>query len=222
MNEALWYLLMIPAAYLLGSLPSGVIVAKAAGGVDVREQGSRSTGMTNVMRTVGVGPAILVLALDVGKGALAVLGARLVAQGVDLPPTGQWYLEMACAIAALAGHNWSIYLRFRGGRGIATGLGALLALSPWMGALAVVAGLPVIALSRYVSLGSLMGVAFGGMGILALSIAGVHPIAYGLYGAIGAVLITFRHRENIRRVLAGTESRLGRRSPPTTPGGAPP
>ena len=178
--------------------------------------------MTNVMRTVGVGPAILVLALDVGKGMLAVLVARLVAQWVGLPPTSQWYLEMACAIAALVGHNWSVYLRFRGGRGIATGLGALLVLSPWIGALAIVAGLPVIALSRYVSLGSLMGVVIGGTGILALSIAGVHPIAYGLYGGIGAALITFRHRENIRRLLAGTESRLGRRSPPTTPGSASP
>jgi glycerol-3-phosphate acyltransferase PlsY len=217
MSAPLWHLLLVPAAYLLGAIPWGVIIAKLAGGVDVREEGSRSTGMTNVMRTVGVGPAIIVLALDVGKGVLAVMAARLVARYVDLPPAEQWFLEVACAVAALVGHNWSVYLRFRGGRGIATGLGALSVLSPWAGLAALTVALPVMAISRYVSLGSLAGAFLGGGGLVVLSVLHVQPAAYGVYGGIGVVVITFRHRENIRRLLAGTESRLGRRPPPTTP-----
>jgi glycerol-3-phosphate acyltransferase PlsY len=221
MSAPLWYLLLVPAAYLLGAIPSGVIIARLAGGVDVREEGSRSTGMTNVLRTVGVGPAIIVLALDVGKGVLAVLAARLVAHSVGLPQAEQWYLEVGCAVAALVGHNWSVYLGFRGGRGIATGLGALSVLSPWTGLGAMAVALPVMAVSRYVSLGSLAGAVFGGGGLVVLSVLHVQPMAYGVYGGIGVAVITFRHRENIRRLLAGTESRLGRRPPPTTPEGTP-
>ena len=214
MTAALSFLLLMPGAYLFGAVPWGVIIGRLAGGVDVRQHGSRNTGMTNVLRTVGFRAAILVLALDVAKGIAVVMAARLIAESSGLTPLTRWYLEMACGLSALVGHNWSVFLLFRGGRGIATGFGTLLAISPWTGIVAAGAFLPVMGVSRYVSLGSLVGVSVGGVGLIALTLMGVYPTAYGIYGAIGAAIIVFRHRDNIRRLLSGTEARLGRRPPP--------
>lgn len=205
------FILLVPGAYLLGAVPWGAIIARLVGGVDVRRQGSGSSGMTNVMRTVGVRAAVLVLALDLAKGAGAVLAARLLGQAAGLGAADLPYLEAACALAALVGHTWSILLRFRGGKGIATGLGALAVLSPWTAVAVLVAGLPLMAATRYVSLGSVVGTSVGGLGLVLQAALGADPPAYGLYGGIGAAVILFRHRENLRRLLAGTEARLGQR-----------
>lgn len=201
MNGLLWSVILVPLAYLWGAVPWGLIVARLARGVDVREYGSGRTGMTNVMRTAGVRAGLLVLALDLAKGVTAVLVARALHESSWLPA--------ACGFAALVGHNWSVYIRFSGGRGTATGLGALLALSPWAGLASAGIGLPAVAASRYVSLGSMLGASAGGLTIFALSLSGIYPIAYGLYGLLGAPLVVWQHRENIRRILAGTERKLG-------------
>ena len=128
--------LLVAVCYLLGSLPFGLLVARLVRGIDVRRYGSGNTGMTNVLRTLGIWPALLVLALDAGKGILAVA----LAKAIDPTPS----LEVAAALSALMGHIWSPFLGFRGGKGVATGIGALCALSPLTGLIVIVVNLPVV------------------------------------------------------------------------------
>ena len=149
------YLFLILVGYLLGSLPFGLMAGRLVKGVDVRDFGSGSTGSTNVQRTVGTPAAVVVLLLDTAKSVLAVLLARLFS---DAPG-----VEVAAALAAIAGHNWPVFIGFKGGRGIAPGVGGLLILSPVSGLIALAVALPTIALWRYVSLGSLLG---GGPGVI--------------------------------------------------------
>ena len=203
--------LPILVGYLLGALPFGVITAKLARGVDVRRYGSGSTGMTNVMRTTGVAPALLVLALDAGKGVLAVFLARVLEAGPAV--------EAAAALAALIGHNWSVFIRFRGGKGTATGVGALCALSPLAGAIALAVGVPTIALSRYVSLGSIAGATTGAIALPVLALLdlsmplGAPPIEYAVYTTAGVPLVLFKHRSNLALLLKGQERKLGESVP---------
>ncbi|MCI0813228.1 MAG: glycerol-3-phosphate acyltransferase, partial [Chloroflexi bacterium] len=142
-------LVMVPIGYLLGSLPFGLIIAWMAKRVDVRDYGSGKTGMTNVLRTVGVKAAALSMALDMGKSILAVILARVLFDDRGA--------EVAAAVAALIGHNWPVYVGFRGGRGTASGLGGLFILSPWAGLVAALVGVTTIATTRWVSLGSILG-----------------------------------------------------------------
>ncbi|HEU4368056.1 MAG TPA: glycerol-3-phosphate 1-O-acyltransferase PlsY [Methylomirabilota bacterium] len=185
-------------AYLVGAVPIGWLVARAAGVRDIRRQGSGNIGATNVLRTAGRLPAIATLLGDPLKGYVAVgLGAAL--GGGD--PT----LTAASTVAAVAGNCWSVFLGFRGGKGVATGLGALLRSVP----LATLAALPVfvavVATTRFVSLGSLLAALCVPLGAWALGYPGP-PVAAAL--AV-AVIVVGRHHENIARLLAGTESRLG-------------
>jgi glycerol-3-phosphate acyltransferase PlsY len=195
--------------YLLGAIPSGVIVGRLAGRVDLREHGSRRTGTTNALRVLGPVAAGLVLALDIAKGAAAVLIAQRLAES---DPSAAWIGAVAGA-AAIVGHTWSVFIGFGGGRGVATAGGALAAMSPLIVALLV----PIIALviwrTRYVSLGSIVGAIASPLVATALAVAGWAPVAaIGL--ALGAaVLITVRHADNITRLRAGTERRLGQREP---------
>ncbi|MEK7777824.1 MAG: glycerol-3-phosphate acyltransferase, partial [Chloroflexota bacterium] len=143
------FALLVPLCYLLGAVPFGLLVARFARHIDVRRYGSGNTGVTNVLRTSGVGPALAVLVLDTGKGVLAVLLARI----IDPSPS----LEVATALAVLIGHNWSVFLRFHGGKGIAPGMGAFCTLSPLAGLIMMTVGMPFIVIFRYVSLGSIVG-----------------------------------------------------------------
>ena len=212
------YLVMIPLGYLLGALPFGLILGKLFGGVDVRDYGSGKTGMTNVLRTVGVPAALLSLALDMGKAVLAVLLARVF---FDSPGT-----DAAAAIAALVGHNWPVFVGFRGGRGTAPGWGALIILSPLAGLVASLVGLSAVAISRYVSLGSILGTLSGIITLIALAVLGVviegtaddFWFAYAEYiwfAVIGAALVIGLHKDNIQRLISGTERKLGQPAPPT-------
>lgn len=206
-----WWLL-VPASYLLGAVPWGLLVGKALKRVDVREYGSGRIGMSNVLRTVGVRGAILVVAGDVGKGALPVLVARLLTNDAPL-------LEAAVALATLVGHNWSVFIRFHGGRGILTGLGTLFALAPWAGLGAIVTGVGTIGLTRYVSLGSLVGMGTAvGVAIVLSSLEQI-PMVYLLYAVAGGGLILFQHRDNVVRLVLGTERRLGQRAETRVPSG---
>ncbi len=197
----LWWLL-VPLAYLLGAVPWGFLGGKALAGVDVREHGSGRIGMANVLRTVGVRGAALVVLGDVGKGVAPVLLARLLTQ--DAP-----VLEAAVAMAALVGHNWSVFIRFRGGRGILTGFGALTALTPLAGIVALAMGVTIIGVSRYVSLGSLVGVGVGAVATGVLYLFGYASSAYFLYSLVGGAIIFLQHRDNLVRLVQGTERRLG-------------
>jgi glycerol-3-phosphate acyltransferase PlsY len=196
--------LAVIAAYLVGAIPIGWLVARAFGMGDIRRHGSGNIGATNVLRTLGSLPAIVTLLGDVAKGYLAVvLGATL--GGGD--PT----LSAAAAVAAVVGNCWSVFLGFRGGKGVATGLGALLRLAPWATLAAVPVFVVIVASFRYISLGSLLATLCVPLGALLLG----YPRASVLATLLIAAIIVGRHHANIGRLRAGTESRLGRRGQPS-------
>ena len=196
-------LAFVAAGYLFGSIPFGLIVARRLAGVDVRRAGSGNIGATNVARTAGRGLGLLTLLLDVSKGALPVAAAAFVLGGPGDP--GPW--AAATGIAAFLGHVFPPWLRFHGGKGVATALGVFLALSP-LSALAAVAGFAAaFAASRIVSLGSLAGAASG-----AAAAALLHGRRSPVTWAAAAMLVgvVLRHRTNLARLARGEERRLGR------------
>lgn len=191
------------AAYLLGGLPWGLLLGHWLRGVDIREYGSGRTGATNAARTLGWRISLAVFVLDALKGSLAILLARQL--------TGLPLVEALAGVAAIAGHCWPPYIGFRGGRGVATGLGGALTLAPWSILVIVPLGLLIVGLTRYVSLASIAG-ALGVPLALALgSLLGVSRAEYAVYGLLGAAIIILMHGDNIRRLLAGTERKLGER-----------
>jgi acyl phosphate:glycerol-3-phosphate acyltransferase len=192
------FALVLAASYLLGSIPFSYLVARLRG-VDVRTVGSGNVGATNVMRNVGKTAGLAAFALDAAKGAAAAVIAQRVGLGVGL--------AALAAVAAIFGHMYPVWLGFRGGKGVATGAGAFLPLAPLAtaGALAVF-GL-VLAATRYVSAGSMAGA----VALAALAAATGAPWPVWTAAAAMAALIVWKHRGNIRRLLDGTESRLGRR-----------
>jgi acyl phosphate:glycerol-3-phosphate acyltransferase len=189
--------LAVGIGYLVGSIPFGLILGRLVGGADVRRLGSGNIGATNVARSLGTGTGVLTLALDSGKGALCVLVGRAV--------TGLEAGAVAGGMAALIGHVFPLYLRFRGGKGVATGFGAFLALDPaaTLGSLALFT--VMLAWTRRVSMGSVVASASLPALLLIRGDAGVMVAA----GILSALLILIRHRENLRRIRAGTEPRLG-------------
>ena len=198
------YLIFVPLGYILGAIPFGLIAGKLFGGVDVRDHGSGSIGMTNVMRTVSPPVAILVLILDMGKAAGAVLLVKFIA---DAP-----MVETLTGIAVIAGHSWSVFIGFSGGKGTATGWGALFALSPIAGIVASIIGVGLVALTRYVSLGSIVAATLGSLTLAVLAVVNDSvPLEYALYGAVGAPIILFKHRDNIQRLIKGDERKLGQK-----------
>ena len=196
------YLILVPVCYLLGSIPFGLIAGKLYRQIDVRDFGSGSTGMTNVVRTVGVPVGALVLLLDMGKGVGAVALARYV---LEAPEAAQ----AAAALSAIAGHNWPVFIGFRGGRGTATGWGALLMLWPVAGLMATIVGLLLIAITRYVSLGSVTATLVGCAVLAVACLAGAAPMGLLWFAAIGCAFVVGRHRGNIERLLKGEERKLG-------------
>ena len=194
-----WWL--VPIAYLAGSIPWGLLIVRLVKRVDVRDYGSRKTGMTNVLRTAGKLPAILVLAADTGKGVGMVIAARVATDDAAVPA--------AVAGAVLAGHIWPIFAGFRGGRGIAPGMGASGGLEPWVVLIGVALFVPVVATTRYISLGSLAGVLAVVVSFAVMVATDTHPAVYLGYVGPGALLVFWMHRANIRRLLKGTERRLG-------------
>jgi acyl phosphate:glycerol-3-phosphate acyltransferase len=194
----------IVAAYLIGAVPIGLLVGRAFGIADIRRHGSGNIGATNVLRTAGRLPAVLTLGGDIAKGFLAVaLGAALAksAAGPDLGATA------ACAVAAVIGNCWSVFLGFRGGKGVATGLGALLALVPLALLLAAVVWLAVTLSFRYVSLGSILASACVAIGATLLG----YPGPFVLAAFAVAAIVVGRHHANIARLLAGHEPKVGQR-----------
>ena len=196
------YFILVPVCYLLGSIPFGLIAGKLYRSIDVRDYGSGSTGMTNVVRTVGVPVGALVLLLDMGKGVGAVALARY---ALGAPEAAQ----AAAALSAIAGHNWPVFIGFRGGRGTATGWGSLLMLWPIAGLVATIVGLALIAITRYVSLGSVTATLVGCAVLAVACLAGAAPMGLLWFAAIGCAFVVGRHRGNIERLLKGEERKLG-------------
>ena len=199
--ESAQYAVVMPLAYLIGSISWGYMILQWKMGVDVREYGSGRTGMSNVLRTGGVKSAAVVLTLDIAKGLVAVVLARQL--------IGTHGAEVTAGLIVLAGHNWPVFLRFKGGRGILTALGALTLMVPIAALVATVTFLIITLLSRYISLGSVVGVVIGAVSILALAISNMSSDAYMIYGFIAGIIIIWQHRDNIQRIREGTERRLG-------------
>jgi acyl phosphate:glycerol-3-phosphate acyltransferase len=195
-------LVLIAGAYLCGSIPMGVLVARLTGGVDPRTIGSGRTGGTNALRALGRKRAAVVVAGDLLKGIVPVLVARVV--------SGQAVVEVLCGLAAVAGAIWSVFVGFRSGRGVGTGVGTMLVIQP----VAILLALPVfvgaILVTRYVSLGSLLGSAamFPAMLVIWAVASGAVPPQYLIYAAIGPILIWVAHADNIDRLIHGTERKF--------------
>ena len=199
--------ILIVLAYLIGALPFGLLVGRLAGGVDLREHGSGRIGATNALRTVGWTGAVLTFLLDLLKGVVAVL---LVWWLYRAGPAGSTpWVGAAAGIAAVAGHIRSVFIGFRGGRGVATFAGAVLATAPWTVAIVVPIFALVVWRSRFVSLGSLLGAWLAPVVTAAQVPVGRATLAAVALALAGAGLVTVAHRDNIARLRAGTERRLG-------------
>jgi len=210
----LWSLAAVLAAYLVGSLSFAVIVSRAMGLADPRGYGSGNPGATNVLRSGRRSAAVLTLALDVLKGYLPVLAALLLAPRLGFGAG----TVAAVGLAALLGHLWPLYFGFKGGKGVATAAGVLLAFNPWLGAATLATWLIVAAFSRYSSLASLAAAAFAPFYQLLIWDAD----GYALAIAVMSLLLVWRHEGNIRKLVAGTESKLGHKSDKAAPVAAAP
>lgn len=199
--------LVLIAAYLLGSIPFGYLIVRAKEGADVRETGSGGTGATNVTRRAGKKAGIITLLLDAAKGLAAVGLARwLAASHFEI----NWWVA-AAAVLAVMGHCFPVWLGFRGGKGVATGVGLFLGLSPVAVGCALVVFIFVVWLTRYVSLGSIMATAVFPLCVWLLSLylkptGELAPVMTA--SIVGGLIIIFMHRANIGRLIAGTESRF--------------
>ena len=208
---------LVLLSYLLGSIPSGFLVAKAKG-VDIRSVGSGNIGATNVFRILGKGAGIFVLTADAVKGAAAVMIAEPVVRQYFFPsdnltnvgrPEIYHYFREVAGICAILGHNYTCWLKFKGGKGVATTAGVFAALAPAAFSIALATWLVVFAASRYVSLASIVAaVALP----IAVWLTGNGALLIGISAVLGALAI-YKHKANIERLLAGTENRLGGKKP---------
>lgn len=188
-------------SYLIGSISFSFVIAKVFKKIDIRQHGSGNAGATNTLRVLGVGPAILVLGLDIVKGIVAVLiGKGLV---------GPEWLPFMSGLAAIIGHNWPVFHGFRGGKGVATTIGVFATLVFLPALYAGIIAILLIVITRYVSFGSLFFIAMTPVSILFLS---SYPTSYSFYAAIIALLSIWQHRSNIQKLVAGTENKIGQKA----------
>ncbi|MBD2347215.1 glycerol-3-phosphate 1-O-acyltransferase PlsY [Anabaena subtropica] len=203
-------------SYLLGSFPTGYIAVKQLKGIDIRAVGSGSTGATNVLRTLGKGPGAFVLGIDCLKGVLAIAlvyylfnfaaSQNLIPTTVDVKLWQPWLVTLT-GIAAILGHSKSIFLGFTGGKSVATSLGILLAMNWQVGLATLGVFAVVVAISRIVSLSSIMGA----IAVPIVMVVLHQPLPYILFGIAGGLYVILRHRSNIERLLAGTEPKIGQK-----------
>jgi glycerol-3-phosphate acyltransferase PlsY len=211
------FVLVAFIGYLLGSIPFGVIVGKRKAKIDVRNYGSGKTGGTNVLRTLGRKAFILVATLDIAKGALAVFIAGIII-GTDSLAIGEYgylgvvFAQALAGLAAVVGHIWPIFVKFKGGRGVATFLGGLIALCPAAGLFGGEALIITAGITGFVSLGSIIGVVGAYAILIPLTIMYGFPPEYLAYVLAGTLLIIFMHRDNIKRLLSGKERKLGQKA----------
>ncbi len=200
--------LLILAAYLLGSIPTGYVFARYLQGIDIREHGSGSTGATNVLRTVGKPAAIAVLLIDLLKGSLALILVNSFysfAPPETLPANWHAWLITVAALAAVIGHSKSVWLNFTGGKSVATTLGVLLVMNPVVALGTIITFGIILGISRIVSLSSICGA----IAVNILMIALDQPVAYSIFAAIAGLYVIVRHKTNIQRLFAGIEPKIG-------------
>ena len=197
--------LILALAYLIGSIPSGYLIVRATEGEDVRKTGSGGTGATNVSRSAGKGAGILTLILDVIKGVFVVFLAGILSDG--LFPFADWTIAFA-GVLAILGHIFPVWLRFRGGKGVATALGVFLMLEPIVVVIALVVFAITFALTRYVSLASLVAISSITIAILALTLFDPFELPNAIAALLSAGLVIFAHRANIQRLIAGSEPKF--------------
>jgi glycerol-3-phosphate acyltransferase PlsY len=198
--EIFRYVIMIALGYLMGSIPVGYLVVELVRGTDIRQHGSGRSGGTNVWRAAGLWPAILTTLGDFLKGMSAVLIARAV--------LGNSVGEVLVGVAAVVGHNWSVFLGWRGGAGTATNLGVISALSLPVALALIVAALLVVVVSRYASVASLAVAILAPTIFFILTLFAHHPLRHAIYGLLAGAIVVLALRPNIVRLLAGTERRL--------------
>lgn len=204
------FLAIIATAYLLGSIPFGIIAARLAGIPDIRTRGSGNIGATNVWRVAGLKAALWVYAGDIGKGMLAVAIARFVAAGSNLGPIPFDTVLVSAGAAAIAGHIFPVFIGFKGGKGVNTLLGVLLVVKPIEALIAVACFLVVLAATRYVSAGSILGIiAFlSALLVERFLLEMFVPTIYIVVAGLMTLVILLTHRDNIRRILSGAERRF--------------
>lgn len=201
MIQAVTTALVLVVAFVIGGIPWGLVLVRLFKGVDIRNYGSGKTGATNVLRLLGWQGFAVAIVLDTLKGSAAVLLARAV--------VGNPWVEAAAGVLAICGHTWSPFLGFRGGgRGMVTAMGAAFTMMPGLTALIPVFLLPVL-ITRYMSLGNVIVALVTPVVLTVAAFKGVVPWAYFAYGIIGCALILVNHTDNIQRILAGTERKIG-------------
>jgi acyl phosphate:glycerol-3-phosphate acyltransferase len=219
MNPASFHLIdgvLMVAAYLLGAVPFGLLIARA-NGIDIRQHGSGNIGATNVMRVLGRKAGFTTFALDALKGWIPAGGFPLLAQRLDYAGMEPMALGISCGVASVLGHSFPVYLRFKGGKGVATGAGVLLGIAPFAAVIGLASWGIAFKVTRYVSLASILA---------AIIVAGVGWWHYGqesllLPSVLSVIvfLVIIRHRSNILRLLGGNEKRFDNRPPPPPGGG---
>jgi glycerol-3-phosphate acyltransferase PlsY len=201
--------------YFLGAIPTGVIVSRLAGGVDLRDYGSGKTGFTNSLRVLGLRRSLPVFIIDFAKGAVAAL--------LPLLYTDDPWAQAAGGLAAVMGHVWPLFAGFRGGRGVLTGAGALVALNPLAALLVLPPALLALLVTKYMSATSMVACVSAAAIFTSLAVLDLHDWAYAVAASAGGALIIALHKDNVARLLAGTEPKVGRgggrrdRSPPQSP-----
>jgi glycerol-3-phosphate acyltransferase PlsY len=210
---------LVMTAYLLGSIPTGVILGLWLKGVDVRQFGSGKTGATNSLRTLGWRISLAVFLIDGLKGALAVWFPSFFFTNAS----NDWlpWVVMICAITCMLGHNYSVWINFKGGRGVAVGVGELLVVSPFGWFLTFLVTFPTILFTRYVSLGSVVGSAFTPIALVAAVYVTGMDVRYLGFAFATATMVIWMHRDNIKRLLNGTERKLGDKAKPVEPSKTP-
>jgi acyl phosphate:glycerol-3-phosphate acyltransferase len=209
--SAIALILLTLGGYLLGSIPTGYLLGRYLKGIDIREHGSGSTGATNILRTIGKIPALVVLLVDLIKGAIAVGLVHLVytTDSLALPENWQYWSILATALAAVIGHSKSIWLNFTGGKSVATTLGILSIMNPLVALGSLITFLVFLAIFRIVSLSSIAAA----IAVNILMIALQQPIPYLLFAGLAGAYVIIRHQTNIQRILSGTEPKIGETLP---------
>jgi len=206
------FVLVAVIGYLMGAIPFALIISKRMAGIDISKYGSGNIGGTNVLRVLGFKAGAIVLAFDLAKAIVPVMLAKFIIGDsvlhiADFPLNWQWG-QVITALMVMVGHNWSVYIRFRGGKGAATYYGSWFAIWPVAALVGGAILIVTVLLSKYMSLGSILG----SLGILCLfmvlTVADVSPPVYLIYSLVAAALIVYQHRSNISRLQAGTESRM--------------
>ncbi len=215
------YLASMILGYIIGSIPWGLILAKKMAGVDVRQLGSGKIGTTNVLRSAGKKVAVISCVLDILKGAAAVLLAGLIV-GKSYMIIGHFgfgalMAQVLAGLAAIAGHDWSVFLKFRGGSGVATFFGGWFALLPMVGLFGGEILILGAASTLFVSLGSIAGVVGTYAILVPLTLVNDFPIEYLIYALVGMGMIVYTHRGNIKRLLTGKERKLGEKAEKVIP-----